>query len=105
MSAGALGGLLLAMSGNDFRQLWGFVVAVSFVPVLVVWRWVPRPEPRPPGKAAGKAADTAADTAAAGEPVAVRLVKDPSRGGPTPDPVCSATAACGCCARWACSPG
>ncbi|MCP9969050.1 MFS transporter [Actinomadura madurae] len=26
-------------------------------------------------------------------------------GGPTPDPVCSATAACGCCARWACSPG
>ncbi|MCP9981517.1 MFS transporter [Actinomadura madurae] len=80
VSAGALGGLLLAMSGNDFRQLWGFVVAVSFVPVLVVWRWVPRPEPRPPGKAAGKAADTAADTAAAGEPVAVRLVKDPSRG-------------------------
>ncbi|WP_024934433.1 MFS transporter [Actinomadura welshii] len=76
VSAGALGGLLLAMSGNDFRLLWGFVVAVSFVPVLVVWRWVPRPEPRPPDTAAGKAADTAA----AGEPVAVRLVKDPPRG-------------------------
>ncbi|MEU8345060.1 MFS transporter [Spirillospora sp. NPDC048832] len=65
VSAGALGGLLLAMSGNDFRLLWGFVAVVSFVPVLVVWRWVPRPEPPPQ------------DTPEPEEPAPVRLVKDP----------------------------
>lgn len=44
VSAGAFGGILLAASGNDFRLLWAFVVAVSVVPVIVVWLWVPRQE-------------------------------------------------------------
>jgi MFS family permease len=73
VSAGALGGLLLAASGNDFRLLWAFVVAVSLVPVIVVWRWVPHPEPRSPD-------------AAAAEPAAVRLVKDPPRDRRRADP-------------------
>ncbi|MFI0452827.1 MFS transporter [Actinomadura sp. 6N118] len=47
VSAGALGGLLLSGSGNDFRLLWAFVLAISFVPVIVVWLWVPRPDRQP----------------------------------------------------------
>lgn len=72
VSAGALGGVVLSHSGNDFRLLWAFVAAISFVPVVVVWLWVPRPGQLPPG------------LTAATEPSAIaRLVKDPPKDRPT----------------------
>ncbi|MEE1763344.1 MULTISPECIES: MFS transporter [unclassified Streptomyces] len=64
VSAGALGGLLLAGSGNDFRLLWAFVAAISLVPVVVVWLWVPPPERKPPDSVpAGPAAKSGDPTA------------------------------------------
>ncbi|WP_434091218.1 MFS transporter [Streptomyces flaveus] len=44
VSAGALGGIVLSGSGNDFRLLWAVVAVISLVPVVVIWLWVPRPE-------------------------------------------------------------
>ncbi|WP_371581901.1 MFS transporter [Streptomyces sp. NBC_01314] len=91
VSAGALGGLLLSGSGNDFRLLWAFVAAISFVPVVVVWLWVPRPAPRRKDAAATAAlatTDPATGESTAGEstgehplkarsPAGTRLFADP----------------------------
>jgi MFS family permease len=43
VSAGAVGGFLLAGTGDNFRLLWAAVVVLSVLPVLVVWLWVPPP--------------------------------------------------------------
>ncbi|MFF9036277.1 MFS transporter [Streptomyces sp. NPDC014892] len=79
VSAGALGGLLLAGSGNDFRLLWAFVAAISLVPVVVVWLWVPPPERKPPDSVPADPADPTTDPdpdtdpadATTGDPTAV----------------------------------
>ncbi len=64
VSAGALGGFVLSGSGNDFRLLWAVVAAISFVPVIVIWLWVPRPERHPAGGAATAVPSTAVPSTA-----------------------------------------
>ncbi|MDN0198591.1 MFS transporter [Streptomyces sp. S.PNR 29] len=71
VSAGALGGLLLSGSGNDFRLLWGLVAVISLVPVVVIWLWVPRPERKPAVVAA-----TAAPPRKAEPPAGSRVFHD-----------------------------
>ncbi|HVL98694.1 MAG TPA: MFS transporter [Egibacteraceae bacterium] len=41
ISAGVVGGTVLALSGGDFGVLWVAVAVLAAVPVLAVWRWVP----------------------------------------------------------------
>jgi MFS family permease len=64
VSAGLVGGALLAISGGSFPVLWVLVAVLALVPVAAVWRWVPvdldaGDGSRQPADEAGRAASRA----------------------------------------------
>lgn len=74
ISAGLVGGAVLALSGGRFTLLWAVVAVLAALPVLAVWRWVPGGLP-----ASTAVSDTPAPVKAAADAdaAAASVLRDP----------------------------
>lgn len=73
ISAGLVGGAVLALSGGRFPLLWAVVAVLAALPVLAVWRWVPAGLPASPAAPTPAAVEVASDAGAA----AASVLRDP----------------------------